>query len=280
VLVCASGPVGANSAPLPPTVTDLVGARGLSLSGYLAMPQSNDGIFVNPAGLAARHRYSLEGNYLLDRVGADTDGQWMSASVVDSQSTGVTGGFAYTRLSKGPFPGWTAHLALAAPLTESFFVGVTGKYVSLDGPGEQVRTISGDVGAFWQVMPLVTIAAAGYNLLPAGHRSQLFPGVAGGIGLGSDRGFQLSADYRANFVTPKKTENRMAVGAEFLLADMFPIRAGVLQDDRLGGKFWSAGAGIVTSNGVALDLGYRQQFDRSDHRTLAVTIKFFLFTNQ
>ncbi|HEX7625059.1 MAG TPA: hypothetical protein VF400_15885, partial [Anaeromyxobacteraceae bacterium] len=56
--------------PLPTGIPDLVGARGLSIGAYRGLAPGNDGIFTNAAALAARRRYSVETQWLLDRRGA------------------------------------------------------------------------------------------------------------------------------------------------------------------------------------------------------------------
>jgi hypothetical protein len=56
-----------------------------------------------------------------------------------------------------------------------------------------------------------------------------------------------------------------------------PIRAGWSRDEVLGGRWWSAGVGLVSRSGVALDVGYRQSLDDASARTIAGTLKMFLF---
>ena len=53
--------------------------------------------------------------------------------------------------------------------------------------------------------------------------------------------------------------------------------AGWTRDEWRDGQGWSAGAGLVTSSGVALDLAYRQAIGGGSNRVLAAGIKLFLF---
>jgi hypothetical protein len=101
--------------------------------------------------------------------------------------------------------------------------------------------------------------------------------VGAGVGIGSDRSFQLTADWRADFDRAGKTTNRYGAGVEVLLGQLVPLRAGWSKDEMLGTKWWSVGAGLVTQTGVALDVGYRQSLDDPSARTVAATLKLFLF---
>jgi hypothetical protein len=62
-----------------------------------------------------------------------------------------------------------------------------------------------------------------------------------------------------------------------MLGQLVPVRAGWSRDETLGGSWWSAGAGLVTRGGVALDVGYRQSLSDASARTVAATLKLFLF---
>ena len=134
-----------------------------------------------------------------------------------------------------------------------------------------------DAGLFWQVARLVSVGAAGYNLVSIANEAIAPQGAGAGIGVGSDQSFQVTADWRADFETGGETTNRYAAGVEVLLGEAVPIRAGWMRDETLGGQWWSAGAGLVTRNGVALDFGYRQSLDDPNARTIAATLKVFLF---
>jgi hypothetical protein len=50
-----------------------------------------------------------------------------------------------------------------------------------------------------------------------------------------------------------------------------------MKDETLDGQWWSAGAGLISQGGVALDVGYRQSLDTPSARTIAATLKMFLF---
>lgn len=257
-------------------VPDVVGARGLAMGAYRGLVTGNDGIFVNAAALAARRRYAVETQWLLDRAGADNVFQLAGASVVDSEAT-VTGGFAYTRVLSGPWQGTLFHLPVAFPVSDRFFLGVTGKYQSIQGPeDDQMQAGNFDASAFWQASNLFSIGGAVYNVLGAGHKTQQPRAYAAGAAIGDDRSFHLTFDWRGDTQRQDELTSLFAVGGEVLVADLVPLRAGYVHDDTRHASFWSAGAGIVSSSGVALDLAYRQCIERSDERILAVGLKLFL----
>ena len=266
--------------PTPAGVPDLVGARALAMSAYRGVAGGNDAIFTNAASLAARRRYSLETQWLLDRAGGDNAFQGYGASVVDSEMGSFTGGFAYTRVSSGPWQGNLFHVAAAFPLGNTFFVGGTGKYGSMNGPGgEHMSAGNIDVAAFWQAASLVTLGGGGYNLVNAGHKTVMPRGVGAGIAVGDERRYRVAADWRGDFDRGRgKTTNLYAVGGELLLADLLPVRAGYLRDETRNASYWSAGFGVVTSSGVAIDASFRQGIERSDDRTFAIGLKLFLFS--
>ena len=268
----------ASAADRPPAggIPDLTGPRTLALSSGVGIANGNDGLFVNVASIAARRRYSIDALLLVDRRGADTVGQWYGSSVVDAISSPVTAAFAYARAQKGEYTGNEWHLALAGPVFDKLYLGVAGKYLALKGP----RTTSAatvDAGLFWQVADYLSLGASGYNLMPIGNVAVGPRGVGAGIAVGSDQSFQLTADWRADLDRLDATKNRFGIGAEVLLGHLVPLRGGWLHDEVLDTDWWSLGAGIVARSGVALDIGYRQSVKDPAVRTIAASIRMFLF---
>jgi hypothetical protein len=259
-------------------IPDVVGARGLALGAYRGLAGGNDGIFANAAALAARRRYAVETQWLLDRAGSSNELQLLTGSVVDSEGS-VTGGFAYTRVFSGPWIGNLFHLPIAFPLGERFFMGVTGKYQSIDGPtNDQMRAANFDASAFWQPSSFFSLGGAVYNVLDAGHRFEQPRAYGAGAAIGDDRTFHLAVDWRGDTQRQGKLTSLFAVGGEVLVSDLVPLRAGYVNDDTRHASFWSAGAGVVSTSGVALDVAYRQCIERSDERIFAVGLKVFVLS--
>lgn len=273
----AAGTALAADPPPPGGIPDIVGPRALGLSAAMGAVVGNEGLYLNPGAIAARKRYSVELGGVLDRRGAETVDQIFGGSVIDSVTNEAVGaGFSYLRARKGVFTGNVFHGALGAAVVERMWFGVGGKYFSLDGPDGQTRAATADAGFLWQVADLVSIGAAGYNLVPIGNEGVAPMGAGAGIAIGSEQSFQVTADWRGDFDRHEQTKNRYAAGAELLLARFVPVRAGWMRDEVLDTSWWSAGIGVVTATGVALDVGYRQSLDDKSARTIAASLKLFL----
>lgn len=276
IVLLLAGSASAAEPPAPTGIPDLVGPRALALSSGIGIAASNEGIYLNPAAAGARKRYSVEGLLLVDRRGADTTAEFVGGSIVDSQSGPVTGGVSYVRAQRGDFTGDVWHAMLSGPIAQDFHLGVAGKYLSVKGT-KNLSAATVDAGIFWQVADLLSIGAAGYNLVPVANDLAAPRGAGAGVGIGNDRSFQVTADWRADFDRAGKTTNRYGAGVEVLLGQLVPLRAGWSKDDVLGARWWSIGAGLVTQSGIALDVGYRQSLDDASARTVAATLKVFLF---
>ncbi|HET8539535.1 MAG TPA: hypothetical protein VFL83_06655 [Anaeromyxobacter sp.] len=275
IVLAAAAPAAAQT-PLPAGYPDLVGPRALALSASIGIAAGNEGMWVNPAAIAARRRYSLETDAFVDRRGADTTARFYGGSVVDSQSAPVAAGIAYVRGDEGAYTGnaWTG--ALGGSIAQGLYLGVAGKYLSFEGP-RNVSAGTVDAGLFWQVAPYVSIGAAGYNLVSIANPAVAPMGYGVGVGIGDDRKFQLTADWRTDLDRAPEATSRWAVGAEVLLGDLVPVRGGWMKDETLGGSWWSVGAGLVTRAGVSLDVAYRQSLDDPGARTIAGALKVFVF---
>lgn len=274
--------VGAAAAPpADPTIADLEGARTLSLAASRGLPGGNDGMFSNAAALAARRRYSIEGQFLQERLDGGRKWEWFQLSVVDSETSAVTGGAAYTRLLSGNAVGNVYHAALAGPVGGGVYLGATGKYLDVrTAAGSRIAAATADAGLYWQVSTLVGVGVAGYNLVPVGEDAQAPRALGAGISVGDERRYHLLADWRRDFERAGRRTDAWMAGGEVLLGDFVPVRAGYLKDDTRGGAFWSVGAGLVSGSGIALDLAYRQSVEFSHDRAVALALKVFVPTGR
>jgi hypothetical protein len=274
-LALAGAAHAAETLPPPGGIPDIEGVRMLGLSAGIAAATSNDGIYLNPGALAARRRYSVEGMVLVDRRGGETADRFLGGSVVDSESAPMTAGVSYLRAQQGVYQGNVGHLALAGALADRFYLGVTGKYLGLSGP-KTTKAGTMDAGLLWQVADLVALGVTGYNLVPISNTDVAPMGAGAGLAIGNDRSVQVTGDWRADFDRLGKTTNRYAVGAETLLGNLVALRLGWMDDGVLRTKWWSAGAGLVAPNGIALDVGFRQSIDAPQARTFAASLKYFV----
>ncbi|HET9596116.1 MAG TPA: hypothetical protein VFP65_11070 [Anaeromyxobacteraceae bacterium] len=265
---------GAQSGPpLPGGIPDLVGARALGLDAYRGIVTGNDGIYTNAASLAARRRYAIETQWYLERFGDETPLQVLSGSIVDSEAS-VTGGFSFGRVLSGPWTGNLYHVPIAFAVGDSLFLGATGKYLSLEGQGE-IRAATLDASAFLKTS-MIALGFSGYNLVAAGHQQVMPRAIGAGASFGDGRRYNFAADWRGDFDRAGKLTNLYAFGAELLVGDYFPLRGGWMKDETRNASFWSAGAGLVTTGGFALDLSYRQGIDEPSNRVFGAAIKIYM----
>ena len=297
---------------------DFTSARSLGLSeAYRSIATGNDAIYANPAGLALVPRYSAELNYDMNLVVEQhqLDASIVD-SKTSPVAAGIAYTFDGRQFTKRASQQHTATLALAYPLLDKLFiVGAGFKYVNVSDAflGNYLNALSADVGVLSRLPGGLSLAAVGYNLIPIrsarvplsaafaasldlGPLSALVLGGAPQFGdvmnaaglalpteLGSVSGplagLVLAFDWRANFATLYGTKSTFSGGAEYLLFDMVPLRAGYafsqgdtpIDDDHRV----SVGSGFIVPN-FGLDVGYQQSVINLDVRTFAVALKFFL----
>ncbi len=265
----------AGATPPPGGVADLIGARGLGLGASIALTGTADAAFVNPAADAAQQRYSIDALYLADRRGSANAGQYLGAGVADSLSSPVAASFAYVRSTTGAQAGSILYGGLATAVAPGLYLGAQAHALLLDGAAP-VRVVTADAGLLWQVASLLTVGAAGYNLIPVGQPIAAPRGLGAGLAIGNDTAFKVAGDYRADLVRDGHTTSVFGGGLEALLGGMVPVRGGIVRDQTLGTSWWSAGLGLVTPDGFAVDVGYRQSIESPDARIVGVSIKKFI----
>lgn len=291
---------------------DFVGTRALSLGeAYRAIATGNDAIYMNPAGIALIPRYSPELHYTFN---LEKEDHQFDVSVVDSKTTQVAAGLAYTfqgrELTRRLTMQHTATLALAYPIFPRMLsVGVGLKYVNISDAivGNYLNALSGDVGLLANLPGGLSLAAVGYNLIPirstdvpisAAFAAALDLGPLSGLifggapsfgympnasgaptqGTGAMRGplsnLVLSFDWHINFWTLDGPKSRISTGLEYLLFDMVPVRLGYQWDQLNEDHLVSVGAGFIVPY-FGLDVAYQQSMVDYDHRTFALSVKFF-----
>jgi hypothetical protein len=260
-------------------VSDLAGPRTLALGAGVGILSGNEGLFVNPGAIGARKRYSADTYFTLDRRSSGTVGRYLGGSVVDAISSAPAAvSFGYLRSLDDDVAG-TGNLfllGLAMPLANRVNLGAQARWLDTKGGVERVNAVTADAGLSWEVSDIVTFGLAGYNLVPVGHEQVLPRGLGAGVAVGSDTSFKVTADWRADFDRTGKTTNRYGAGAELLLGSMVPVRAGFVKDDTLHTRWWSAGVGLVSRSGMALEAGYRQSLDDRSARTISLALKMFM----
>jgi|NGEPerStandDraft_6_1074524.scaffolds.fasta_scaffold00556_7 opacity protein-like surface antigen len=279
--IIAYGAKSFGASNLPPEVGwdygDVDTGRGAALSGaQRSFSTSYGALLSNPANMVSSRVYHVGA---LASIWPEASRQTYGAAIVDSStsSTRLAGGFAalWTVQDHNGINrlGSDLRLGLALPFSEKFRAGVTGRYISLrengNGPlGSSlasgglhdksiVRGFGIDVGATFQPTPSIAASLVGTGLNGAGTGFQ--PTVLGG-GLGwSANNFTLEGNGVADFTTWERTTMRLMAGAEYVLAEHYPLRAGYRWDSGLHAHAASAGLGYISSV-FSLEVGARRSF--------------------
>lgn len=260
--------------------------REMALGGAQnALGAGTTAIYMNPANLPTTRVYQFEG---LAAFSPDARRQSYGGGVADSSTSRLAGGFGGTWNMQDPDAvnrKWAdLRLALAYPITDKIFLGVTGRYLHAtqsvaSGPFGQslvsdgtrdsplFNTFTFDLGA--TVLPVegLAIGLVGHNLTAPG--TSLAPTtLAGGIGYQTHL-FALEGDALADFTTWGTTRARAMFGAEVFLADHFPIRAGYRYDDGQKAHALSAGLGYIDRK-FSIELSGRRDVVAAHPMTLFV----------
>lgn len=242
------------------------GARLIGFGGaQAALANTNDAIYVNPAGLAFGATYSLELGYLDNFRNTD---RRFNASIADSQAGPVAGGLAYTYTNRAPdayrpdiedLHGHRFDLALATLASEVLAIGISGRYLTFDReggnapPGAGFKLFTFDAGIQWRLGAGLSLGVAGYNLT---NPSEVEAPISVGGGLGWQFSLlSLEGDARFNV---QQSKWYFAGAAGLALADTFAVRAAISHDDIDDSLSISGGAGLVFQS-LSLDVAYRQQ---------------------
>jgi hypothetical protein len=272
-LLAAAAPAAADLPP-PGGLFDLVGPRTLGVSAGTAGTTGSEAIFVNPAAIGIRTGFVAEAMGVQERRGADTLSRYLGGVVIDGVSSPVAAGFGYFRSMEGPQTGNINYLTLAGPLAERLHVGLQGRYMKLGGV-EPINAITLDAGINFEATSLVTLGVAGFNLVPTAHPALLPQAMGAGLAIGSDTSFRVLADWKGTWLPHGQLANRYAAGADALLGGMVVVRAGWKRDELLATSWWSAGLGLVTGDGFAIDVGYKQSFEASSAREMGLSLRYY-----
>jgi hypothetical protein len=273
-VLATSTPAFAQESPPPGGLFDLVGARAMGTSAATAGTGGSEAIFVNPGAIGLRTGYVAETLGVNERRGSTTTSRYLGAIVVDGVSAPVAASFAFFTSLEGEAKGNLYYLAFAGPLSERLRLGVQGRYLKLGGP-EPIDAITADAGLSWEVSSVVTVGVAGFNLIPTNHPLVLPQSMGAGLAVGSDTSIRVLGDWRGYFLPEGKTASRYAAGVEGLLGGMLALRAGWMHDELLKTSWWSAGAGLISGDGFALDAGYKQSIDASNAREMALSFRYY-----
>jgi hypothetical protein len=265
---------------------DVLGARSLAVGESLrAAATGSLATHLNPAGVALARSYVIEGGY---GYRPDDKSHIQAVSLCDSVTSRVAACLYYNHLSADPTEEGDRSLhefgiTTAVPLGSSLALGVTNRYVSYsESVMEEVPFDSSkkgllfDAGILYRVIPSLSLAFVGYNLIGADD-ARYARALGFGAAFTPAGRLTFSADGRYDFGTDSA---RWGGGAEYLFSGAdaqqgIPIRAGYVYDAETSGSFITAGAGFVTPR-VALDIGARKQVASGDELMLQLSLRLFL----
>ena len=245
----------------------LQSARSIGMGGAgAAAAHSNQAIYLNPAALARSVQYQVDAGY-----GRSPAANLLTASVVDSETNpSISAGVGYSFLSGyGDFNSDSGHeirLSAALPvLPDQISFGVGGRYLIYhQGDVELLHGITLDAGVLFRAAEQLHLGFVGRNLIEQCNRPEcerIAPlEVGGGLSFGGEQPFTLAADTLVELSDGEGSPTYRG-GAEFVVQELIPIRAGYFYRTSQSTGFVSAGGGW-SSDGAGLDLGV--QFDTSD----------------
>jgi hypothetical protein len=247
-----------------------------------ALGNAVTGLYSNPANIALTRVYHIQG---LAQIWPEARRQSYGASAVDSVTGRLAGGLGahYGVLDPdGVDRKWTdVRAALAFPISEKFYAGVTAKYLKLRdngflrpgyglprtsasaGLGDEA-TVDGftfDAGITVKPTSSLFIGVVGSNLTSSGNGFRPLT-LGGGVGYGNDD-ITAEVDVVADFTTytsasgSSRTAMRALAGFEYLAGDHFPLRVGYRFDAEPSTHAISAGVGYIDPQ-FAVDLAIRR----------------------
>jgi hypothetical protein len=273
----------ADGSTLPPEVgynygqteTPRIAAMGGALRAFSS---STDALFINPANMATSRVYHVGA---LAQIWPEASRQSYGLGIVDSivSASRLAGGLGGTWTRQDPSgvdrTSYDLRFALAFPFSEHFFLGASGRYLSMKQDGFPsglfnlrpstaagglnnkaiVQSITFDAGMTLKPIPELSLSIVGTNLTDPGH-GFLPLTFGGGVAYGT-RDFTIEGDALADFTTYGDTKARAMLGGEYLAADHFPLRAGYRYDQGVQSHALTGGFGYVDT-AYELDLALQR----------------------
>ena len=262
-----------------PTLRDASSVRSAGMGNATrGFASSDEALWVNPAGMSAAPRFNINASASFE-VPKDRGLQLYTVGAIDSKlnadtSFPLAGGVSYTYYRSGygeeKRTGSIVLLGLSLALWyENLTLGVTGKYLKLDGAVD-TNAVTMDVGLVLRPIDILSIGAVGYNLI--GVNSEEARRAWGfGIALGSDKSFRLAFDAKLE----KDQEDKWAVsyygGGEYLIAGMFMPRVGYTWDALRDTHKVGGGLSVFVS-GFAVEAAYQYLFEGSHFFGLSLRV--------
>ncbi|MBK8253886.1 MAG: hypothetical protein IPK82_14640 [Polyangiaceae bacterium] len=251
-------------------------------------------VFLNPANLAETRAYHIQG---LVQLMPEAARQAYGAVVMDSVTNKLAGGVSVVGSFADPDgldrTSLDVRFALAYPISDKFLIGAGGRYIRAtqlgggilgnsvisgglaDGEGRHpfLETATFDVGLTLRPTEGLALSAVGQNLTYPNNG--ILPTTLGG-GLGyTIAGFTIEADALADFNSWGTPTARAMAGAEYLIAERFPIRLGYRFDQGAEQHAISGGLGYIARE-FAVEASVRRALDERGPTTVVIGLSYFL----
>ena len=280
--------------PLP-GANKLVDPRALGLAEALrAAPGSVSGVYLNPATISMARVYHAG---LMYQYTSRDELHMGGAGIVDSvTSRYIAAGLAvnYTggEQRRSDHSGWDVRLSLAGNVADTFFIGVTGRYVRVEhdlssaarGPNgvpalprsgsQQLDGFTFDAGAGLRFADVIRIGVVGYNLTDTGSvyaPIQLAPAISATL---FDM-LLIETDVVLDFTSHDDLNEEVRAGAELFIANVVPIRVGYVYDVFYAQHSIAAGVGYVDPR-FGVDVGFQHELRTNGRMFLAFGLRIFL----
>lgn len=252
--------------------TRTVRAAGMG-EAFTSIANGTGGIYHNPAGVARAVMYSVDGLFEYT-----PSGTILNASIVDSKtnpSLAAGAGYSYFfgRDELSHLTGHDIRLALGIPVVpDRVAIGVGGRYLIMtDSSGAKddqlIKGFTLDAGLIFRLADMLHLGFAGKNLINVCDDDPRCRGLApttvtGGLSLGRETSFMLSADVGFDLTTREDAALNVGVGAEYLISGIIPIRAGFMHRGAIEHNYITFGGGW-RSSAAGVDLSYQHDLQNS-----------------
>jgi hypothetical protein len=275
----------------------LLDPRALGLAGALrASPSSVSGLYLNPAVIAMAPVYHINLMYQYARE-QDANLHTAGGAIVDSITSTVIGAglslnYLRTNAEVTDHESWDARLALAGNIKDTFFIGMTGRYIRVEhdlesgnrGPNgppalpssgsQQLDTLTFDAGAGLRLGGVVSLGVAGYNLSNPG--SAYAPlSLGSGIGVSLFEMLLIEADVLVDFTSHAEVGTEIQACTELFLAGRVPLRVGYIYDVYFNINTIAAGVGYVDPS-FGIDLGFQKDIVDGGRFAIALGLRIFI----
>jgi hypothetical protein len=270
-------------------------ARSAGMSGALrAWGSGTTAMFLNPANLALSKAYHIEG---VAQLTPEAARQAYGGIIMDSITNRLAGGVSVVGTFVDPDgidrTTLDLRIGLAYPITDRLIFGLGGRYIRStqlgtgplggskisgglvegDGRSPFVSVPTFDAGLTIKLTESVTISAAGQNLTHPNNGVMPMT-VGGGIGFAAS-GFTIEADGIADLNSWGKPTGRAMVGAEYLIKELVPVRAGYRFDSGAEQHSLSVGVGYITRE-FSVEAAVRRALDERGGTTVVLGLAYFV----